>query len=110
MKASFQDYDHIRVVTLSGEFTADDADAFRRTVEDRAAAVRHLILQCEELEFIDSAGLESWLGAQERLGEKGGQVRLVAPDATVSKILELTRLNHAFESHPTLEAAVRSLR
>lgn len=110
MKSSFQDYEHVRVVTLSGEFTTEDADQFRRAVEDRAGAVKHVVLQCEELEFVDSAALEAWLRLQESLGTKGGQLRLVSPDATILKILELTRLAPAFESHPSVEAAVRSLR
>jgi anti-anti-sigma regulatory factor len=90
VKSSFQDYEHVRVVTLSGEFTTEDADQFRRAVEDRAG--------------------EAWLRLQESLGSKGGQLRLVSPDGTILKILELTRLAPAFESHPSVEAAVRSLR
>ncbi|HVZ94548.1 MAG TPA: STAS domain-containing protein [Phycisphaerales bacterium] len=110
MKASSQDFDHVRVVTISGEFTADDTEAFKRTTEDRAGKVKSVILDCRELEFVDSAALESWLRLQEQLGSQGGQLRLVAPDTTVSTILELTRLNLAFESHPSIESAVRSLR
>lgn len=110
MKASHQDYDHVRVITMSGEFTAEDADQFRRSAEDKRTAIRHVVLDCRELEFIDSAGLEACLRLQEKLGESGGQLRLVAPDETITKILEITRLDLAFEAHPTLESAVRSLR
>lgn len=111
MKLSHQDYEHVTVLTLSGDYTADDVEQFTRAVSDRrAAGARDVLLDCENLEFIDSAGLESWLRLQERVGEAGGQVRLVRPDEVVRKILSLTRLDLAFEAHPTLEAAVRSLR
>lgn len=111
MKVSFQDYEHICVLTLSGEFTHDDTDHFSRIVAERqAAGTRHFILDCGSLEFTDSAALESLLRLQERLGEAGGQLRLIKPDETVSTILRLTRLELALESHPSLELAVRSLR
>lgn len=111
MKISYQDYEHICVLTLSGEYTADDVDQFQRIVADRiAGGTRHILLNCEHLEFVDSAGLESWMRLREQVGEHAGQLRLVQPDETVAKILELTRLERAFESHNTLESAVRSVR
>ncbi len=111
MKISFQDYEHVSVLTLSGDYTAEDTEQFQRVITDRrAAGVRDVLVDCENLDFIDSAGLESWLRLQESLGEGGGQFRLVRPEDTVKKILELTRLDLAFERHETIEAAVRSLR
>ena len=111
MKISCQDYEHIAVLTLSGEFTADDHDTFKRTVDERMKqGARHVVLDCQHLEFIDSKALEDTIALQRTLGERGGQVRLVAPDETVSAILRLTRLDVALESHPSLENAVRSLR
>ena len=47
---------------------------------------------------------------QERLGPSGGQLRLIKLDSTVERILELTRLDLAFETQDTIELAVRSLR
>jgi anti-sigma B factor antagonist len=111
VKLSHQDYEHVTVLTLSGDYTADDVEQFNRTANERkAAGARDVLVDCENLEFIDSAGLESWLRLQERVGETGGQVRLVRPDEVVRRILQLTRLDLAFEVHPTVEAAVRSLR
>lgn len=111
MKMSYHDYGPVSVLTLSGEYTAEDADVFRRTCTDRRnTGARDIVLDCEHLEFVDSAGLESWLELQETLGNNGGQFRLVNLDDTVRKILELTRLDLAFEAHGSIENAVRSLR
>jgi len=111
MKLSYQDYDSICVLTLSGEFTADDVDQFERVTAERLAnGARHVLLDCEHLEFVDSAGLETWLRLGERVGGGGGQLRLVNPEDSVATILSLTRLNKAFEPHPTIESAVRSVR
>lgn len=111
MKISHQDYETVSVLTLSGDYTADDTEQFRRAVHDRrAAGVRHLLIDCENVEFVDSAGLESWLRAQEGLGESGGQFRLIRPDDVLRRILSLTRLDVAFETHASVESAMRSLR
>jgi len=111
VKLSFQEYEHICVLTLSGEFTEDDTGQFRRSVSDRIeAGARHVLLDCEHLEFVDSSGLEAWLRVREEVGEQGGQFRLIKPDENVGKILEITRLDKSFETHDTLESAVRSVR
>ncbi|MFM9956554.1 MAG: STAS domain-containing protein [Phycisphaerales bacterium] len=111
MKISFQDHESLSVLTLSGEFTHDDTEAFNRVANEREArGTKHMVLDCSNLEFVDSKALESLLRLQERLGGAGGQLRLVKPDETVTQILRLTRLDLALESHPTLETAVRSLR
>lgn len=111
MKISYQDYEVVSVLTMSGDFTAEDLEQFERTTnERRAAGAKHVLIDCENLDFVDSAGLEAWLRLQEKLGASGGQFRLIRPDETLATILQLTRLDLAFESLPTVEAAVRSLR
>lgn len=111
MKISHQDYEHVTVLTMSGDYTHDDVEAFKRSVgERRRVGVRHVLLDCASLEFIDSAGLESLLRLQEDLGLEGGQFRLINPEEVIKKILELTRLELAFDTHPSVESAVRSLR
>lgn len=110
MKVSTQDFGQVSVLTLSGEFTADDTDAFTKAAARAREKSRHLVLDCEHLEFADSAALESLLDLQELLGKTGGQLRLIRPDETIRTILALTELDLALEAQPTLEAAVRSLR
>lgn len=112
MKVSAQDHAHICVLTLSGEFTHDDTDAFYRALANRIdeGRTRHVIVDCEHLEFIDSKGLETLVDLQQRLGGPGGALRLAHPDDTVCTILRLTRLENAIESCDSIEDAVRSLR
>ncbi len=112
MKVSTQDHAHICVMTISGEFTHDDTDAFHRALGNRIedGRTRHVIVDCEHLEFIDSKGLETLIDLQQRLAGPGGAVRLASPDSTVTTILHLTRLENAIEACDTIEDAVRSLR
>ena len=59
---------------------------------------------------VDSAGLETLLWIIDEAAEHGGQVRLVSPDMTVSKILEISRLDRRFNIHDSIESAAKSLR
>ena len=111
MKVSAQDHGHICVLTISGEFTTEDVDHFQRILTERTGAgALHILLDCEHLEFVDSAGLEAWLRARDEVSAAGGQFRLIALDENVNKILEITRLSKTIESHSSLETAVRSVR
>lgn len=111
MKLSYEDHGIISVVTVSGELTVDQADAFRRSVNERFnAGVRDVVLNIEHLTLIDSAGLELLLWLLDEVAERSGQVRLVKPDDMVRKVLELTRLDRRFNVHETLESAGKSLR
>ncbi len=111
MKLSYEDHDTITVLKISGDLTADQVDAFRRSCQDRfEAGIRHVVLNMEHLTFIDSAGLESLLWVIEAAAERGGQLRLIRPDSTVSKILEISRLDRRFDIHDSIESAAKSLR
>lgn len=111
MKLSYEDYENLSIVTLSGEFTADDEDAFRRAMTDRLGnGTRHLVFDVECLEQIDSAGLEALLWIQQQLNRQGGQMRLVKVDPHIKTIFMITRLERRFEQFDKVELAVRSVR
>lgn len=111
MKYSYQNFGRVVVFTLSGDFTIDDADQMQRSAIERIeAGTRDVVVDCEHLEYLDSAALETLLRVREQVAEKGGSVRLVKVDDTVQKIMEMTRLDGMFQSAESVEDAVRSLR
>lgn len=111
MKHSYEDHENTTVLTMSGELTADQTDAFRRACEERLdAGIRNVVLDLENVGLVDSAGLELLLWLLDAAGDRQGQVRLVNPDTTVRKILQLTRLDRRFDVHESIEAAAKSLR
>ena len=111
MKLSYEDFDVVTVLTVSGELTADHVDTFRRACQDRmTTGVRDFVLDLEYVTIIDSAGLELLLWLVEEASQHDGQLRLVNPDATVRKVFEITRLDRRFHFHPSVAAAPKSLR
>lgn len=111
MKATFDDYDHLTVMKMHGDLTADQTDQFRKAAEERMAQqVRDFVLDLGETEFVDSQGLEAMLWLQERCAEQLGQVRIAAPTENVSRILDVTRLRGRFDCHDDVDVAMKSLR
>jgi anti-sigma B factor antagonist len=111
MKLSYEDHGNISVVTLSGEFTADQTEVFRRSLADRfTAGARNIVLQVEHLETIDSAGLEMLLWLIDELSDRNGVLRLVKPDEHIRRIFAITRLEKRFNMHNSVESAAKSLR
>ena len=111
MKFSFEDHRSTTVLTVSGELTFDQVDSFRRSCIDRLSGeIKDIVLNLEHLTLVDSSGLEVLLWLKEEAGNKQGQLRLVNPDSTILKILEITRLDSRFEIHQSIETAAKSLR
>ena len=111
MKLSYEDHKSVTVLTVSGELTTDQSDSFRRACQERFnAGIRDIVLDMEYLTLLDSAGLELLLWLLDEVADRNGQVRLVKPDDTVRKILQLTRLDRRFNIHDSIESAAKSLR
>ena len=111
MNVTAESYGQAVLLNCKGELTADSLDAFRRAVDHQLqeSQVRDLVLNLEQVPFLDSAALEYLLELQERLNERLGQVKLAKLDENVAKILEITRLDSAFQRFEDLTEAVKQM-
>lgn len=110
MTITVENYGPSAVLKCKGDLNVDSLDAFKRTVDHQLqdASVRDLVVNLEGVSFVDSLCLEYLLELQQRLNERLGQVKLACPDANVAKILEMTRLESAFERFSELSEAVKT--
>ncbi len=108
MSIPVEDYGHAVILKPKGELTEDTLDAFKEVVDHQLVSdeVVDIIVNMEEITFVDSAVLEYLLDTQDALHEKFGQVRLARCDGNVAKILEMTRLDLVFEVFNNTEDAV----
>ena len=111
MKIAAESYGHAVMLNLQGELTEDGLDAFSKAVDHQLEGknVIDLVLNLSNVPFIDSAAMEYLLDLQDRLAEKLGQVKLAQPDENIRKILEITRLESAFEIYDDISQAVKAL-
>ncbi|HSJ28819.1 MAG TPA: STAS domain-containing protein [Acidimicrobiia bacterium] len=92
------------VVRLDGDVDLASVDQLRAvTVEaSELAPVRHLILDCRELDFLDSSGLKALIEANDAFD---GALVLVSPKRAVRRVLEITGLDGSFASAESIEEA-----
>ena len=109
MSIPVEDYGHAVILKPKGELAEDTLVAFREAVEHQLEdeAVVDVIVDLEDVAFIDSQVLEYLLDLHDSLHEKFGQVRLAKADENVAKILEMTRLDLVFEMFSDTNDAVR---
>lgn len=67
-----------------------------------------LVLDCSQIQHMDSAGVEMLLHCLEQAMKRDGDLKLAAVSPASSVILELMRVDRLFEVFETTEAAVRS--
>ncbi|WP_026219476.1 anti-sigma factor antagonist [Embleya scabrispora] len=95
------------IVTVAGEIDVDSADAVRdRLFECVEQGSTRLVIDCSELDFCDSTGLNAFLGARLRAQAAGGAVHLVGVQPAVARVFEITGAVQGFTFHETLAEAV----
>ena len=77
-------------------------DRFRDLVRDWAGPV---ILDLQNVVFLDSSGLGAVVAARKLLGETR-QLELSGLSPAVDKVMRLTRMNQVFPIHGSIEAAL----
>ncbi|MER7398179.1 STAS domain-containing protein [Streptomyces sp. NPDC000151] len=95
------------VVAAAGELDHHTAELLRESLDSCAddGYVR-LIVDCSQLEFMDSTGLNVLLGARLKVEAEGGGVHLAAMQPVVARVFEITGADAVFTVHDTVDAAL----
>ncbi|WP_411573948.1 STAS domain-containing protein [Streptomyces fradiae] len=95
------------ILTPAGELDHHTAELLREPLEAAVAQGRtRLVVDCSQLEFCDSTGLNVLLGARLKAEGSGGAVHLAAMRPAVARVFEITGAGVVFEIHDSLEAAL----
>lgn len=109
MKVRTQDYNDVAVVELQGELNNESIELFQNTITNIIAAHKlGIVLDMSDVGFIDGAGLEQLLRVRDYCDENNCQLRLAGLDETLTKILEVTRLENEFDRYTELAEAIKS--
>lgn len=86
------------VFTLSGRFDAHEAGAVKDALRAEIEAGRSdIAVDLADVVFLDSSALAILTSAMKRCREAGGDLVLLSPSDPARVILELTRLDLAFQ-------------
>ena len=89
IKKSIQD--NKAVFTLGGRLDTVTAPELEKALNDSLNGITDLTLDCENLEYISSAGLRVLLAAHQKMRSKG-EMKLINVNEIVQEVLEVTGL------------------
>ena len=97
------------MLDIVGEVDLYTAPALRERIASLIdGGVRRLVVNLEEVGFLDSSGLGVLIGALRRLKEHDGVLRLVCNEGSTLKVLTVTGLDKVFQIHTDLGSATAS--
>ncbi len=99
------------VLAVSGEIDIATAPSLREKLHALLADDRrNLVVDLDDVGFLDSTALGVLVGVLKRARTEGGELRIVTTQPRVRKVFEITRLDSAFDLCSTVEYAVRGTR
>jgi anti-sigma B factor antagonist len=99
--------DDTQVFELVGSLDIATSPTVRAALTSASERGNHrLIVDLTKVDFLDSTGLGALIGGQRRAKEFDGEVRLVAKEGQILRLLRITGLLKVFSVYPTLDEAV----
>ena len=83
------------VIKLFGEVDMFNAGEFKKIFSPNDS--REIIVDCENLDYIDSTGLGALVSVLKKAKEFGGTVRIIGLKPQIYKLFELTELDSIFD-------------
>jgi len=97
----------MHVFELTGSLDIATAPTVRAALLEASERGDHrLVVDLTKVDFLDSTGLGALIGGQRRAKEFGGDVRVVAQEGQILRLLRITGLLKVFSVYPTLKAAL----
>ncbi|MGD8314730.1 MAG: STAS domain-containing protein [Syntrophobacterales bacterium] len=102
--------DGICILTLSGRLDASSSSEFRekifKIIED---GTNRVILDCENLNYISSAGLRVVLEATKEIKQSNGKIMLCALQDYIKEVFEVAQFEAFLPIGDTLEEAIKTI-
>jgi anti-sigma B factor antagonist len=100
----------VAAIAISGRFDAHQVPQVQQELENvLAGGARYVILNLEDVNFVDSSALAILVRGMKRCRERNGDLLLCGLRQPVRIIFELTRMDKAFRIYDTEEAARQSV-
>jgi len=92
----------------SGNLDAANSMEFREAVESLIERGTRLLIDMENVTFVDSSGLGSILSLKRDLGERRGELKICGMLDSVASMFSLVRMDRVFDIHRTRDEAVEA--
>ena len=110
LQATCREVGDVTLIDFSGKITLGEASAMvRRTVRDLVdRGRRKIVLNLDDVDYIDSAGLGELVSAHTVVRSANGELKLMNLSRRVNDVLQITRLFTVFDVQANEDAALRS--
>lgn len=102
--------DGCAVVRAGGEIDARTVHGFHDAVTEAAGLASHVVIDLEDVTFVDSSGLGALIVARKSARDGGGSMSLVSPPPVVRRLLGSTQLHDVFAIYDSLAEATAAPR
>lgn len=110
LKISVEEKGTVLLVRLIGELDHHTAEELRAKVEEKLQReVKHIVLNLEQLSFMDSSGLGVILGRYKQVKAIGGEMVVCAISPAVKRLFELSGLFKIIRLEENEEYALQTL-
>lgn len=102
--------DGVMLLDLRGRLVlGEETEALRERVK-RLVAAGHtrMVLDLEEVSYIDSSGLSTLISSFVSVRNQGGELKLLKLTKRVSDLMQITKLSTVFDIYDTMEDVQRS--
>jgi anti-sigma B factor antagonist len=90
--------DRLSIITIEGFVDAHTAPQFENAIQSEIDAGRHfIIVNCEKLNYISSAGLGVFMSFIEEVRERGGDIKICGLTPKVKHTFEILGFQDLFE-------------
>ena len=94
------------IATIAGEIDVSTVTRLRERLFELAASGRHLVIDLDQVTFIDSAGLSALVGTANQAAAHGTSVHVVCARPKIRKVFRLTGLDRRLPPAATLDEAL----
>ena len=106
MEIGHKYHDEILEIDLFGELFSEKIPFLEFKLSELISTVDKVIINCEELIYIDSKGLGMIIKILKLIREKKGELLICSVQGKVKKVFELTRFDRYITIHKDIEEAL----
>lgn len=109
VKTTIRNTAGVSIIDLDGRLVlGPDSQAFSTSVASACETNRNLLVNLENVSYLDSAGLGELIGAYSSVTRRGGVLKLLRPSQRVMTLLQVTKADKLFEIFDDEAAAMAS--
>lgn len=103
----------VGVVQVNSPLTAASVDSFRDQLaswQEIEGDLKNYVIDLEQVDFMDSAGLGTLIALLKRLSDRGGDMKIANLQKKPRMVFEITRAYKVFEIYDSVGAALRAFK